>query len=82
MEQSPEAIKMEGVISIIGFLGGVGEKGPSFLDCLNHVCTVRGVYVGSRVQFEDMVSQSHLNGSVGHLRLGGHIADYKTEPRH
>ena len=27
---------------------------PTFLDCLYKVCTVRGVYVGSRQQFEEM----------------------------
>lgn len=54
MKQSLEAIKMEGVISIIGFLGGMTRDAPSFVDCLNRVCTVRGVLVGSRLQFEAM----------------------------
>ncbi|EPE24337.1 NAD(P)-binding Rossmann-fold containing protein [Glarea lozoyensis ATCC 20868] len=55
MKQSLDAIKIDGVISIIGFLGGVkSEKQPSFLDALNHICTIRGVLVGNRVQFEDM----------------------------
>ena len=26
----------------------------TFLECLNNICTVRGVLVGSRQQFEDM----------------------------
>jgi NADPH:quinone reductase-like Zn-dependent oxidoreductase len=55
MAQSLNAIKIDGVISIIGFLGGGTGKQPSFLDVLSHVCIVRGIYVGSRVQFEDMV---------------------------
>jgi NADPH:quinone reductase-like Zn-dependent oxidoreductase len=54
MKQSLEAVKLEGVISIIGFLGGMTNDAPSFLDCLTHVCTVRGVIVGSRLQFEAM----------------------------
>lgn len=54
MAQSLKAIKIDGVISIIGFLGGAGEKQPSFLECLNNICTVRGVLVGSRLQFEEM----------------------------
>lgn len=54
MEQSLKAIKIDGVISIIGFLGGNGEKEPGFLDALMNICTVRGVLVGSRVQFEEM----------------------------
>lgn len=54
MAQSLKAIKIDGVISIIGFLGGVDQKQPGFLDCLMHICTVRGILVGNRVQFEDM----------------------------
>ena len=55
MEQSMQAIKMEGVISVIGFVGGQpGEKQPSTLDALTHVCTIRGLMVGSRLQFQDM----------------------------
>ena len=54
MAQSLKAIKIDGVISIIGFLGGSSEDQPSFLDCLSNLCTVRGILVGSRLQFEDM----------------------------
>jgi NADPH:quinone reductase-like Zn-dependent oxidoreductase len=34
MAQSLKAIKIEGVISIIGFIGGFDKEQPSFLDCL------------------------------------------------
>ncbi len=27
---------------------------PTFLECLNNICIVRGVLVGSRLQFEEM----------------------------
>ena len=54
MAQSLKAIKPEGIISIIGFLGGMSKDQPTFLDCLNNVCTTRGVLVGSRQQFEQM----------------------------
>jgi NADPH:quinone reductase-like Zn-dependent oxidoreductase len=54
MAQSLKAIAIDGVISIIGFIGGFSKNQPSFLDCLNKLCTVRGLLVGSRVQFEDM----------------------------
>lgn len=54
MAQSLKAIKIDGVISIVGFLGGFSKEQPSFLDCLNNICTVRGLLVGSRLQFEDM----------------------------
>lgn len=62
MAQSLEAIKIDGVISIIGFLGGMkGEDEPSFLQCLSHLCTVRGVLVGSRAQMEDMCAAIEAN---------------------
>jgi NADPH:quinone reductase-like Zn-dependent oxidoreductase len=54
MAQSLKAVKMDGVISIIGFLGGQSKDQPSFLECLSKICIVRGVLVGSRLQFEDM----------------------------
>lgn len=54
MAQSLKAIKIDGIISIIGFLGGHSKDQPTFLDCLSNICTVRGVYVGSRLQMEDM----------------------------
>lgn len=55
MEQSLKAVKMEGVISIIGFLGGPGaEKQPSMLDALTHMAIVRGILVGSKLQFKEM----------------------------
>ncbi len=64
MKQSLKAIKMDGVISIIGFVGGglkPGEQPPSFLDCLSTLCVARGVYVGSRAQFEDMNRAIEMN---------------------
>ncbi|KAF1955761.1 NAD(P)-binding protein [Byssothecium circinans] len=54
LAQSLKAIKMDGVISIIGFIGGFTKDQPTFLDCLNNLCTVRGLLVGSRAQFEEM----------------------------
>ncbi|GAB1735832.1 hypothetical protein NU219Hw_g5172t1 [Hortaea werneckii] len=55
MKNSLKAIGIDGVISVIGFLGGMkGEKQPSFVEALSNICTVRGVLVGSRLQFEEM----------------------------
>lgn len=54
MAQSLKAIKIDGVISIIGFLGGGSKDQPGFLDALTNICTVRGILVGNRNQFEDM----------------------------
>lgn len=55
MEQAMKAVRADGVITVIGFLGGAaGEKQPSTLDALTHHCIIRGILVGSRVQFEEM----------------------------
>ncbi len=64
VKQSLKAIAIDGVITIIGFLGGVKGEEPSFVECLNNVCTVRGVLVGSRIMFEQM------NRAVGTLPGG------------
>ena len=57
MEQSLKAVAPEGLISIIGFLGGgMGERKAGFWDCFNSACLVRGVLVGSKNQFQDMLS--------------------------
>ncbi|KAI0179696.1 NAD(P)-binding protein [Hypoxylon sp. FL1284] len=60
LEQSLNAIKFEGVISIIGFLGGPNVQ-SSILECLKQICTTRGVYVGSREMMEDMVAAIEVN---------------------
>ncbi|KAL1633792.1 hypothetical protein SLS56_002671 [Neofusicoccum ribis] len=54
MAQSLKSIRIDGVISIIGFVGGQSDEQPTFLDTLTNLCTVRGLLVGSRQQFEDM----------------------------
>lgn len=61
LKESLKAIKIDGVISIIGFIGGFSKDQPSFLDCLNNICTVRGLLVGSRQQFEDMNAAIEVN---------------------
>ncbi|KAF2708846.1 alcohol dehydrogenase [Pleomassaria siparia CBS 279.74] len=67
LAQSIKAIKIDGVISVIGFIGGFDKEQPSFLDCLNNICTVRGLLVGSRLQFEDMnraIEQNNIHPIV------------------
>ena len=56
MKESLKAVAIEGVINIVGFLGG-GEKDKEigFWDCFKSTCIVRGVNVGSREQFEEMI---------------------------
>ncbi|KAH8203575.1 hypothetical protein TruAng_002323 [Truncatella angustata] len=60
LEQSLAAIRFEGVISIIGFLGGAKPK-STILEVLNNICTTRGVYVGSKALMEDMVAAIEAN---------------------
>ncbi|KAK1752839.1 hypothetical protein QBC47DRAFT_387222 [Echria macrotheca] len=60
MTQSLKAVRFEGVISLIGFLGGAKPQ-DSILEALNRVCTLRGVYVGSREQMEAMVAAIEAN---------------------
>ncbi|KAF2026409.1 alcohol dehydrogenase [Setomelanomma holmii] len=61
MAQSLKAVAIDGVISIIGFIGGMEKNQPTFLDCLNNICTVRGILVGSRLQMEDMCAAIEAN---------------------
>ncbi|KAH8819069.1 hypothetical protein F5884DRAFT_743498 [Xylogone sp. PMI_703] len=52
--QSFKAVKMEGIISLIGFLDNTGEKQPSYLEPLSRNAIVRGIPVGSRLQLEEL----------------------------
>lgn len=61
MAQSLKAVAIDGVITIIGFIGGFEKEQPTFLDCLNNMCTVRGILVGSRLQMEDMCAAIEAN---------------------
>ncbi|KID79663.1 uncharacterized protein G6M90_00g017290 [Metarhizium brunneum] len=54
MAQSLKAVKVSGLISIVGFVGGHTKDQPGFLECLTNLCTTRGILVGSRKQMEDM----------------------------
>lgn len=60
MAQSLKAIKYGGIITIIGFLGGAQPK-ESILEALSNVCTLRGIFVGSREQMEDMCRAIEAN---------------------
>ncbi|KAJ8116436.1 hypothetical protein OPT61_g2129 [Boeremia exigua] len=61
MAQSLKAIAIDGVITIIGFIGGMEKNQPTFLETLTNICTVRGILVGSRLQMEDMVRAIEAN---------------------
>ncbi|MCJ1426032.1 hypothetical protein MMC29_003934 [Sticta canariensis] len=61
MAQSFVAIKREGVISVIGFMGGLSKGEPSFLETLNTSSILRGIMVGSRVQLEELTRAIDAN---------------------
>ena len=55
LNQALKAIRMEGVISLIGFLSGNSAKSETSLwDAITSLCIVRGVNVGSKAQFQEM----------------------------
>jgi len=53
MQQSLDAVRLDGHIGIIGFVAGNGS-GPSFIDCLMKQVTTRGLLVGNRTMMEEM----------------------------
>lgn len=61
MKQSIDAIRIEGLISIIGFVNGLEKDQPGFIECLFRLCTARGVLVGNRIQMEEMVAAIEAN---------------------
>lgn len=56
MKQSVASLKLDGIISIVGFVGGEGNGAdvPNLLDPWLKHYTARGISVGSRQQMEDM----------------------------
>jgi NADPH:quinone reductase-like Zn-dependent oxidoreductase len=60
MAQSLNAIKYGGVISVIGGVSGF-QSNTSAIEALSRVCIFRGVMIGSRAQFEDMVRAIEAN---------------------
>jgi D-arabinose 1-dehydrogenase-like Zn-dependent alcohol dehydrogenase len=62
LEQSFAAIKLGGIISIVGILAGEGKIQPSVLEILKHGCIVRGILIGNRSQFEEMNRFIDVNG--------------------
>lgn len=53
LAESLKAVKVQGMVTLTGVLGD-GEP-PNIMDTLWRVCSVRGVILGSKRQFEEMV---------------------------
>jgi D-arabinose 1-dehydrogenase-like Zn-dependent alcohol dehydrogenase len=68
---------MEGILAIVGIVGGVNAEEtrqlPSLLDAWLSTITVRGIAVGSRAQFEEMnafVEESGLKPVLDEREFG------------
>ncbi|KAF7554368.1 hypothetical protein G7Z17_g2982 [Cylindrodendrum hubeiense] len=61
MKQSIASLKLDGTISIIGSVGGEVKEQPGVLECWLNLCTARGVWVGSRLQMEEMCQAIEAN---------------------
>jgi NADPH:quinone reductase-like Zn-dependent oxidoreductase len=61
LKQSIASVKPDGIISVIGIVGGESKDVPSLLDCCVNLFTARGLWVGSRLQMEDMCQAIEAN---------------------
>ncbi|EHK20532.1 uncharacterized protein TRIVIDRAFT_49141 [Trichoderma virens Gv29-8] len=61
MRQSLKAVRISGVINIVGYLGGPKGDQPSFSDCFEHRCIVRPIAVGSRILLEELCRAIEAN---------------------
>ncbi|KAG4420474.1 hypothetical protein IFR04_006394 [Cadophora malorum] len=52
--KSIKVVKIESVISVIGFVKGLLKEQPGCLDVLRNLCTIRTLLVKIRTQFKDM----------------------------
>lgn len=60
MRHSLNAIKLEGVITVIGLVTGFSPP-DNIMEVLRRVCTLRGIHVGSRIHMEDMMAAMEAN---------------------
>ncbi|PGH23219.1 hypothetical protein AJ80_02635 [Polytolypa hystricis UAMH7299] len=61
LKQSAASLRLAGAISVVGFIGGEGKDAPNLLDCWINFFTARGVWVGNRIQMEDMCRAIEAN---------------------
>ncbi|KAL2756621.1 hypothetical protein ACRALDRAFT_2103122 [Sodiomyces alcalophilus JCM 7366] len=54
LAQSLVAVRTDGIVPVVGLAGGEAEPVP-MMGALLHACIVRGLLLGSRTQFKDMV---------------------------
>lgn len=62
MKQSIASVKLDGVISVVGAVaGGEAVQPPSIMDCWFNLFTARGLWVGNRMQMEEMCQAIEAN---------------------
>jgi NADPH:quinone reductase-like Zn-dependent oxidoreductase len=66
LAQSAKAVASQGVISLVGFLSTEGDM-PSLLQCLYGGFIGRGIGIGPREQFEEMVKAIEANDIMPHV---------------
>lgn len=64
--QSAKAVANQGVVSLVGFLSTEGEM-PSLLDCMYGDFIGRGIRIGPRELFEEMVRAIEVNNIMPHV---------------
>ena len=66
MRQSVASVKLDGVISVVGSVGGEAAEMPNLLECWTKLFTARGLWIGNRIQMEDMCRTIENNLDVLH----------------
>ncbi|KAI0149838.1 zinc-containing alcohol dehydrogenase [Hypoxylon sp. NC0597] len=63
MNQSVASVKLDGVIVILGSVGSSSDEKdtPGLINCWMNLFTARGIWVGSRLQMEDMCRAIEAN---------------------
>jgi len=64
LERSLRACRVSGTVSLIGVLTGNPEHNPSPMDVMWKGLTLRGIYVGSRRQLEELCRAVEVGGIV------------------
>ncbi|EKD14618.1 uncharacterized protein L3040_000141 [Drepanopeziza brunnea f. sp. 'multigermtubi'] len=56
LSESFKAVMVGGTISLTGALGTAGEEKPDIMDVLWKACSLRGIWLGTKDQFNDLVA--------------------------
>jgi NADPH:quinone reductase-like Zn-dependent oxidoreductase len=60
MSHSLKAVKIEGTITVIGLVTGF-DAPDNIMEVLKKIVTLRGIHVGSKVHFEEMMAGMEAN---------------------